>query len=131
VFEAEEQKKEIWHFFQIPKPTDKVEATLVSSGRPLEDRSKDRLLVLAETRRMQAGSSVSKTPAQLTLATKENCFVLSVGKQDTLPKNVYLINFPPEGTRERMGTPNHRKRGKSSRTYAEAARRNNHRQENL
>jgi len=71
----------------------KVEATLVSPGKPLEIQSTDRLLVLASARRMQAGSSVSKTPARVTLAAKDNCFVLSVGNQDTLPENAFRINF--------------------------------------
>ena len=61
VFEAEAQEKTIWHFFRILKLTEKVEATLVSPGKLLEDQSMDRLLVIAPTRRMQAGSSVSKT----------------------------------------------------------------------
>jgi len=61
-------------FFRILKLTGKVEANLISPGRPLEDQSTDRLLVLSPTRRMQAASSVSKTPARLTLAAKRNCF---------------------------------------------------------
>jgi hypothetical protein len=44
------------------------------------------LLVLAQTRRMQAESTVSKTLARLTIAAKGNYFVLSVGNQDTFPK---------------------------------------------
>jgi len=42
---------------------------------------------------MQAGSSVSKITARLTQAMKRICFVLSVGNQDNLPKNVSQ-NFP-------------------------------------
>jgi len=106
VFEAEAQEKRNLAFFRILKLIGKVEATLISPGRPLEDR----LLVLAPTRRMQAGSSVSKTPARLTLAAKENWFVLSVGNQDTLPENAFRINFLTERTRGRMGIPNHKKR---------------------
>jgi hypothetical protein len=56
----------------------KFEANLVRPGTPLEDQSMDRLLILAQIRCMQAGSSVSKTHAQLTLATKGNCSALSV-----------------------------------------------------
>jgi len=56
--------------------------------------------MLAQTRRLQPGSSVSKTPAQLTLSAKGNCFVLCA----------FQINFLPERTRERIGTPNCRKR---------------------
>ena len=104
------RKREIWHFFRILKLTEKVEETLVSPGRPLEDRSTGRLLVFAPTRCMLTESSVSETIARLTLAAKENCFVLSVGNHDTLPENVLQINFPPERTRERMGIPNHKKR---------------------
>ena len=74
------------------------------------DQSTDRLLVLAPTPRMQAGSSVSKTTARLALAANENCFVLSVGNQDTLPENAFQINFLPERTREIIGIPNHKKR---------------------
>jgi hypothetical protein len=59
---------------------------------------------------MQAGNSVSKTPDLLILVTKENCFVLSVGNQHTLPENAFQINFLPERTRERIGIPNHKKR---------------------
>jgi hypothetical protein len=55
---------------------------------------------------MQAGSSVSKTHAQLTLATKGNCSALSVWNQDTLPKNAFEINLPPERRTERIGIPN-------------------------
>jgi hypothetical protein len=66
--------------------------------------------VLAPTRRLKAGSSVSKTPARIILAAKENCFVLSMGNQDTLPENAFQINFILERTRERMGIPNHKKR---------------------
>jgi hypothetical protein len=58
VFEAEAQEKRNLAFFRILKLT----ATLVSPGRPLEDQSTDRLLVLAPTCRMQARSSISKTP---------------------------------------------------------------------
>ena len=50
VFEAEAQEKGNLSFFQILKPPEKVEATLVSPGRPLENRSTDRLLVLVCTR---------------------------------------------------------------------------------
>jgi hypothetical protein len=60
---------------------------------------------------MQTGGSISKITARLTLAAKGNCFVLSVENQDTLPKNAFQINSPPERTRERMGIPNRRKRG--------------------
>jgi hypothetical protein len=42
VFQAEEQEKRNLAFFRIPKPTEKVEATLVNPGRPLEDQSTDR-----------------------------------------------------------------------------------------
>ena len=73
---------------------------MVSPGRPLEDQSTDRLLVLAPTRRMQAGSNVSKTPARLTLAAKENCFVLSVGNQDTLPE--VSTDTPHAGRKQRQ-----------------------------
>jgi len=53
VFEAEAQeKRNLAFFFQRLKPQEKVEATLVSPGKPLEDQSMDRLLVLAQTRRM-------------------------------------------------------------------------------
>jgi len=53
VFEAEAQeKRNLAFFFQSLKPQEKVEATLVSPGKPLEDQSTDRLLVLAQTRRM-------------------------------------------------------------------------------
>jgi len=110
VFEAEAQEKRNLAFFRILKLIGKVEATLVSPGRPLEDQSTDRLLLLEPTRRMQTGSSVSKTPALLTLAAKGNCFVLSVGNQDTLPENAFRINFITERTRGRMGIPNHKKR---------------------
>jgi hypothetical protein len=59
---------------------------------------------------MQAGSSVSKTPARLTLAAKENCFVLSVGNQDTV-KECFSDKFSTRRDGgERMGTPNRRKR---------------------
>ena len=111
MFEAEAQEKRNLAFFRILKLTEKVQASLVSPGRPSEDQSTDRLLVLAPTRRMQTGSSVSKTPARLTLAAKENCFVLSVGNQDTLPENAFRINFLTERMRGRMGIPNHK--GKS------------------
>jgi len=74
MFEAEAQEKRNLAFFRILKLTEKVQASLVSPGRPSEDQSTDRLLVLAPTRRMQTGSSVSKTPARITLAAKGNCF---------------------------------------------------------
>jgi len=35
-------------------------------------------------------------PARQTLAAKGNCFVLSVGNQDILPKNAFQIDFPPK-----------------------------------
>jgi hypothetical protein len=84
----------------------KKEANLVRPGTPLEDQSMDRLLVLAQIRCMQAGSSVSRTHARLTLAVKGNCSALSVGNQDTLPKNAFKINLPQERRTERIGTPN-------------------------
>jgi hypothetical protein len=87
--------------------------------------------VLAQIRHKQTGSGVSKTPARLTLAAKGNCFVLSVGNLDTLPKNVFQMNFSPEGTRERVGTPNRRKRESQVELVTNAVRRNTHRQENL
>ena len=108
VFEAEAQEKRNSAFFSNSETHRKVEATLVSPGRPLEDQSTDRLLVLAQTRRMQAGSSVSKIPARL--AAKGNCFVSSVGNQDILLKIVFQINLPLKGTRERISTQNRRKR---------------------
>jgi hypothetical protein len=53
VFEAEAQEKiNLAFFFRNVKPTEKVEATLVSPGRPLENQSTNRLLVITETRRM-------------------------------------------------------------------------------
>jgi len=52
VFEAETQEKRNLAFFQSLKPQEKVEATLVSPGKPLKDQSTDRLLVLAQTHRM-------------------------------------------------------------------------------
>jgi len=111
VFEAEAQeKRNLTFFFLILKPTEKVEATLVNCGRPMEDRSTDRLLVLLRTRRMYAGSSVCKMPDKQTLAARGNCFALSVGNQDILPENAFQINLPPDRTRERISTPNHRKR---------------------
>jgi hypothetical protein len=39
VFEAETQEKKFCNFFRILKPTENVEATLVNSGRPLENQS--------------------------------------------------------------------------------------------
>jgi hypothetical protein len=87
----------------------KVEATLVSPGRPSEDQSTDRQLVLAPTLRMQAGSIDSKMPARQTLAAKGNCFVLSVGNEDILPKIAFRINFSPKRTKERISTLNRRK----------------------
>jgi hypothetical protein len=42
---------------------------------------------------MQAESSISKITARLTQAAKRNCFVLSMGNQDNLPKNASQI-FP-------------------------------------
>jgi len=122
--------KEKLSFFRFLKLTEKVEATLVSPGRPLEDQSTDRLLVLAPTRRMQAGSSISKTPAQLTLAAKGNCFVLRVGNQDTA-RECISNKF---STRKNEGNNRYSKSqetGKSSCTYTEADRRNTHHQENL
>jgi len=52
MFEAETQEERNLAFFQILKPLEEVETTLVSPERPLEDQSTDRLLVLAQTRRM-------------------------------------------------------------------------------
>jgi len=53
VFEAEAQeKRNLALFFLILKPPEIVEPTLASPGRPLEDQSTDRLLVLVQTRRM-------------------------------------------------------------------------------
>jgi len=52
VLEAEAQEKRNLAFFQSLKPPEKVEATLISPERPLEDQSTDRLLLLAQTRRM-------------------------------------------------------------------------------
>jgi len=52
VFEAETQEKRNLDFFKILKPPEKLEATLVNPGRTLEDQSMDKLLVLAQTRRM-------------------------------------------------------------------------------
>jgi len=51
-----------------------------------------------------------------------NCFVLSVGNQDILPKNVFQINFPPH--KERGKESALQTTGKSSSTYAEATRQN-------
>jgi len=62
VFEAEAQEKRNLAFFSNSESSRKVETTLVSPGKPLEDRSTDRLLVLARARCRYAGSSVSKMP---------------------------------------------------------------------
>jgi len=52
-FEAEAQeKRNLISPSRILKPTEKVEATLVSSGRPLEDQITERLIVLVQTRLM-------------------------------------------------------------------------------
>jgi len=52
-FEAEAQeKRNLISPPRILKPTEKVEATLVSSGRPLEDQITERLIVLVQTRLM-------------------------------------------------------------------------------
>jgi len=59
-FEVEAQKKRNFAFFRILKLAEKVEVNLLSSRRPLEDQSTDRPLVLAPTRRMQAGNNSSK-----------------------------------------------------------------------
>jgi hypothetical protein len=109
VFEAEAQEKRNLALFLIPKRTEKVEAGLVSPGRPLEDQSTDRQLVLAPTRRVQAGSFVSKMPARQTLAAKGNCFVLSTGNQDILPRIAFRIKLSPERRKERISTLNRRK----------------------
>jgi len=61
-------------------------------------------------------------PVRQTLAMKGNCFVLSVGNQDILPKNAFQINFPPPIKNE--GKNQHTKpqeTEKSSSTYADAA----------
>ena len=50
--EAQEKRNLAFFFFQILKPTEKVEVILAIPGRPLEDQSTVRLLVLAQTRRM-------------------------------------------------------------------------------
>jgi hypothetical protein len=130
VFEAEAQEKRNVAFFPIPKPTRRVEVTVDSPGKSLEDQSTVRQLALARTRRMQAGSSVSDILARLTLAAKESCFVLSVGNQDTA-KDCFLNKFPPRKNEGNNQYPKSQGTGKSSSTYAEAARRNTHRQENL
>jgi hypothetical protein len=75
VFEAEAQEKRNLALFRILKPIGKVKATLLNPGRHLEDQSTSRRLVLAQTRRMQAGSRVSKMPTRLALAVERNCFV--------------------------------------------------------
>ena len=75
LFEAEAEEKRHLASFRILKPKVKVEANFVSPGRALEDQSTDRLLVLAQTRRMQAGSIGSKMPARLTQSAKGICFV--------------------------------------------------------
>jgi len=49
VFEAEAQEKRNLAFFRILKPIERVEATLVSPGT---HQNTDRLLMLAQTRRM-------------------------------------------------------------------------------
>jgi len=52
VFEAEAKEKRNLAVFQSLKPQEKLAANLVSPGKALEDQSADRVLVLAQTRRM-------------------------------------------------------------------------------
>ena len=89
VFEAEAQEKRNLIFFSNSE-TRRISRG--NSGQPwktLGDQSTDRLLGLAQTRRMQARSNVSKIHARLTLAAKGNCFVLSVGNRDTFPRTAF------------------------------------------
>jgi hypothetical protein len=76
VFEAEAQEKENLAFFSNFRTHKKSRGKHGQPWKIFEDQSTDRLLVLAPTRRMQAGSSVSKTQARITLAANKKCFVL-------------------------------------------------------
>jgi hypothetical protein len=132
VFESEKQEKRNLTF-QILKTTVKVEVTLGSPGRRLDINGTDGLLGVAQPCCVQVRRNVSIVHVRLTLTVKGikgNCIVLSVENFNIFPKIVFPIMSPPERMRERMNLLSHREQ-ESQVTYAEAAHRNTHHQENL
>ena len=67
MFEEEAGENGNVAFFRVLQPTGKVEATLVSPGKPLEEQSMNWVLVLPQTRNMKAENFVSNMPARITL----------------------------------------------------------------
>jgi hypothetical protein len=100
-FEAEAQEKRNLAFFFLNSETHRKSRG--NFGQPWETFGRSEYGQAARV-------SVSKTPARLILAAKENCFVLSVRNGDILPENAFQINFLPERTKKKVGIPNHKKR---------------------
>jgi len=77
------------------------------------------------------GRKQGQPNGRLTLVAKGNCFFFKCGKPRHFAKECFSNKFPSRKNKRRNVYPKTQESGKSSRNYAEAARRNTYRQENL
>jgi hypothetical protein len=99
VFEAEAQEKRNLAFFSNSETHRKGRGKFGQPWKTFGKLGYGQALVLAQTRRMQVGSSVSNMPTRLTLTAKGNCF--KCGKPGHFSKDCFSNKFSSRKNEEK------------------------------